>query len=216
MTEQTEPDFKPLSKLLDGARDAPAPAAEVAMAGALPPARGTSGIPRARVEDTFRTFRVNDNPSLRKALALAKEVAKGEKWCAFFEGGTGCGKTHLAIAAMHEFGLNRSWFWKVPDFLDFIRVTAYGQELGILATLRSYVAGDFLLVLDDLGTEKPTEWAAEQLYRVIDARCDNHLPTIVTTNIPLEDIESRILSRLGAGYLHIAAPDLRKRLTPAP
>lgn len=60
-----------------------------------------------------------------------------------------------------------------------------------------------LLILDDVGTERTTEYALEQVYNVIDARYRSGMPLIVTTNTPLERIKSpetleqqRIYSRL--------------------
>ncbi len=40
-----------------------------------------------------------------------------------------------------------------------------------------------LLILDDMGTEKPTEWANERLFEVIDNRYNENLPTVITTNL---------------------------------
>lgn len=60
-----------------------------------------------------------------------------------------------------------------------------------------------LLILDDIGTERGTEYALEQVYSVIDARYRTGLPLIVTTNTPIERIKApetlaqqRIYSRL--------------------
>lgn len=60
-----------------------------------------------------------------------------------------------------------------------------------------------LLILDDIGTERGTEYALEQVYSVIDARYRTGLPLIVTTNTPIEKIKApetlaqqRIYSRL--------------------
>ncbi len=44
-----------------------------------------------------------------------------------------------------------------------------------------------LLVLDDLGQQKASEWVTEQLYILINRRYEYQLPTIVTTNIPPKD-----------------------------
>lgn len=60
-----------------------------------------------------------------------------------------------------------------------------------------------LLILDDIGTERSTEYALEQVYSVIDARYRTGRPLIVTTNTPIEKIKApetlaqqRIYSRL--------------------
>ncbi len=53
-----------------------------------------------------------------------------------------------------------------------------------------------LLVMDDLGTQNATPWAQEKLYQILNWRYVNRLPTVVTTNQSLEEIEGRIQSRL--------------------
>ena len=55
-----------------------------------------------------------------------------------------------------------------------------------------------MLVLDDLGAESDSSWAAEKLYRLVDYRYCARFRTIITTNnINLAKIDSRISSRLG-------------------
>lgn len=60
-----------------------------------------------------------------------------------------------------------------------------------------------LLVLDDLGTGQYTDWAADSLYRIIDARWSNDRPTIATTNLTGEELRAvvgdRIASRMSSG-----------------
>lgn len=46
-----------------------------------------------------------------------------------------------------------------------------------------------LLVIDDLGVERDTGYAAEQVFAVIDARCRSNLPTIVTTNLTPQEMD---------------------------
>ena len=46
-----------------------------------------------------------------------------------------------------------------------------------------------LLIIDDLGMERGTEYALEQVFNVIDARLRSHLPLIVTTNLTLDELK---------------------------
>ena len=167
-------------------------------------------MPIARLSDTFTTFDSKLNPSMRPALKQCQAVASGEAWCALLAGGYGNGKTHLAIAAMQAFGQNRSFFWKVPDFLEWVRERAYGDDkIPVDTLLRSYRDEHFLLVLDDLGAENATDWASEQVYRVLDSRYDLSLPTIITTNQSPDRIDPRIRSRFRAGLIACRGADIR-------
>ena len=49
-----------------------------------------------------------------------------------------------------------------------------------------------VLVLDDLGANKPTEWVAEQVYNLLNQRIEMGLPVIGTTNYSLEELEGRL------------------------
>jgi DNA replication protein DnaC len=73
-----------------------------------------------------------------------------------------------------------------------------------------------LLVLDDLGAEKTTEFAITTLYIIIDRRIRDAKRTIITTNLSLKEIEdkldARIASRLsGMQNVKISMPDYRKK-----
>lgn len=46
-----------------------------------------------------------------------------------------------------------------------------------------------LLIIDDLGMERGTEYALEQVFNVIDARLRSNLPLIVTTNLTLDELK---------------------------
>jgi DNA replication protein DnaC len=72
-----------------------------------------------------------------------------------------------------------------------------------------------VLLLDDLGAEKETEWTQEQLYRVINHRYNEGLPTLIAGNVPLDEIEPRIASRIRdtriGQVIVLTGPDYRTR-----
>lgn len=167
------------------------------------------GIPLSRLNNTFANFDLAKNPEMEPALERCQMVARGEAWDALLHGGYGTGKTHLAIAALNEFG--RGHFWKAPDMLDWIRQRAYGDGVGAEEALSGFREGTGLLVVDDLGTEKNTDWAGEQMYRILDSRYDMGLPTIITSNYDFGRLDGRIKSRFSGGLVVCEGVDLRSR-----
>ncbi len=126
----------------------------------------------------------------------------------------GVGKTHLAAAiANFAVGLGvPTFFLTVPDLLDWLRF-AYGSQGSNFETRFEEIRNINLLILDDLGTQNTTAWAEEKLYQIFNHRYVNHLPTVITTNQALDEIEGRIQSRLRDPELvrvvRIEAPDHR-------
>lgn len=114
------------------------------------------------------------------------------------QGPVGTGKTWAAYAvanAAHDRGL-LTVAVSVPDLLADLRPGGDGA-LGA----RSRVAD--LLVLDDLGVEKGSDWTAEQLSSLFDARAREGRRQIVTTNSPYDQLVERLgertMSRLSGG-----------------
>ncbi len=153
--------------------------------------------------------------NLKAAYERALTYAENPDGWLVLKGGYGCGKTHLAAAIANARSVEGQpvLFVNTPDLLDHLRAT-YGP-----ASTSSYderfeqVRSAPLLILDDLGTQNNTEWAQEKLYQIFNFRYNGRLPTVVTTNEGLEDIEIRIRSRMVDPSLvqivTIQAPDFR-------
>jgi DNA replication protein DnaC len=107
----------------------------------------------------------------------------------WFDGPVGTGKTSIAIlVAKAAKQAGRSYaVYPVPRLLAEIKRTfdrdASDSYLGFFRRLCSVD----LLVLDDLGAEKQTEWVLEQLYSIVNERWQDRRSIVVTTNIPDED-----------------------------
>lgn len=162
-------------------------------------------LPRIR-EMTFEAFdvrlphltadqRMNVESAYRAALRFAEQP---EDWLVF-EGGHGCGKTHLAAAiANHRRARGeKPLFLVVPDLLDFLRHTMDRES-----RLSFYEAFDAvrrapLLVLDDLGAQSDVPWVRDRLFQLLNHRYVARLPTVFTVSRDsLERLEERILARL--------------------
>lgn len=169
-----------------------------------------SGVPVNRLSDSFENFNLSKNRGMEAAYIRCQAVAGRKEWCAFLTGGFGTGKTHLAIAAMNAYGMGASYFWKVPDYLEWLKRMAFDEHMPIDDVTRAYRSSPFLLVLDDLGVENQTDWAHEKLYQVLDSRYDNRLPTIITTNQAMTRLDGRLLSRYAEGMVVCKGVDVRR------
>jgi DNA replication protein DnaC len=109
----------------------------------------------------------------------------------FIVGDCGVGKSHIAFAtanALIENG-NRVICTSVIDLLADLRCNFQASTTEI-STLNKYNLCS-LLILDDLGKEKPTEWALQTIYSIIDNRYNALKPVIVTTNYTASDLIKR-------------------------
>ena len=175
---------------------------------------------------TFGNFNPSGNPkaefvsppevaSLRDAQDASENFAAALRGWLLLEGSYGCGKTHLA-AAIANGAVQRgvpTLFITVPDLLDSLRFAYSDPETSFEARFDDIRNAD-LLVMDDFGTQNATPWAQEKLFQIINYRHINKLPTVITTNLILDEIESRIRSRLQdtdfVRYVRITAPDYRR------
>lgn len=118
----------------------------------------------------------------------AFERAKAGRGTYFF-GLPGRGKTYAASAAVRLAAANgyASKLVTAKALLDQVKAEYDGGARSAL----DYAAGYDLLALDDLGVEKPTEWAMETISDLIDKRVSAGLPTIVTSNYSLGELRER-------------------------
>lgn len=115
-----------------------------------------------------------------------------------FTGQVGSGKTYLACCIANELITNRKpvLFLVVPDFLDSIKATYNAKTYQY--TEHELVDGAKrvpVLIMDDLGAHNYTEWTKNKLYSIINYRLNHYLPTVITTNISLEDLAEYIGER---------------------
>jgi DNA replication protein DnaC len=155
--------------------------------------------------------------SLKYALNQSTHFGRELKGWLLLIGGYGVGKTHLAAAIANfvvDIGVP-TLFLTVPDLLDWLRF-AYDSTESTFEERFEEIRNMPLLVLDDLGTQNTTAWAQEKLFQIINDRYVNRLPTVITTNQQLSEIDGRVRSRLEDPDLvtrvFINAPDYRSPL----
>ncbi|MBL8055619.1 MAG: ATP-binding protein, partial [Anaerolineales bacterium] len=150
--------------------------------------------------ENFLSDGVSPDPDTRATVRSAFERCRAyaehpEHWL-LLTGTYGCGKTHLAAAiANHALSHGHAaLFLNVPDLLDFLRETFAPRAETTYNQRFDEIREAPLLVLDDLGTESPTAWAVEKLYQLLNYRYNAKLPTVVTTNKRVEELEPRVAS----------------------
>jgi replicative DNA helicase loader DnaI len=175
--------------------------------------------------DNFDCKRLNlsleQRQNLQQAFNLAREFARSPEGWLIFQGVNGCGKTHLA-AAIANYRLAHSepvFFVVVPDLLDHLRSTFSPESKVSYDEFFEKIKTSPVLVLDDFGEQSTTPWAQEKLYQLINYRYNARLPTVVTMCFSLDEIETRISSRMVDPKLslvfNISTPDYRGDVKPA-
>jgi DNA replication protein DnaC len=163
--------------------------------------RENAGIPPNYENATIRTFKVptkEDNPIASGGLTtvkldvsrFVKDFPDTEKPGLLLVGGTGTGKTHLAVAALKELIAkgHEGLFFDYQNLLDRIRAS-YDATAGASdrEAYRSALDAEVLL-LDDLGSHRVTEWVEDTVTSIITYRCNHRKPLIATTNVPDENV----------------------------
>lgn len=141
-----------------------------------------------------RTFASFDAKRDREAFDACSKYANAEKLLELqrngllIAGGYGSGKTHLAAAvtnALIDRGI-QVLFGTAIEHFDKIRNDF--ENTGINRHLASMKSAN-VLVIDDLGKEKKSEWTQQVLFDVVNFRYEHKMPIIITTNLVSEDGE---------------------------
>lgn len=163
-----------------------------------------------------RTAEGDSTAPVRLALLAAQQFAHDPSGWLVLIGTNGTGKSHLARAIAHHLEANDHrpavMVITAPDLLDLLR-SGYGHDdYHDLLNLCRQVS---VLILDDLGVEKGSEWAREKLLQVLDWRYQSRQPTVVVTNCRLDELEPRLRDRLACEdigrLLMVLAPSYRQR-----
>jgi DNA replication protein DnaC len=177
-----------------------------------------SGIPSNRVKDTFVSFDLGKAPGMKEAYQATVDFADSlvPPWLLLI-GSIGCGKTHLAYAAGQKLiGMKfKVRFWMVAELLDAIRST-YNEQTPMTDDLMEImVYSPDVLILDDLGAERQTDWVNEKLYQILDKRYAEGKPLMVTSNVDMKELQARIKSRFSdSGICRMVlceSPDFRPK-----
>ena len=149
-------------------------------------------------EASFKNIYKDDSSRLETIKYLKKfydEYKKGEKIKGLYlHGNFGCGKTYLVAALFNELAKKdvKSTIVYFPEFLHSLKAT-FGSVDSDYEERFDAVKEANLLLLDDIGAEKLSSWARDEVLGVIlQYRMEEHLPTFFTSNLSLKELEEHL------------------------
>ncbi len=177
-----------------------------------------ASIPKRYLHCRLGSFYDRGNVSLSRARRTAQELI--DCWPSadkglLFMGGCGAGKTHLAVAILLEIieqeKSGKLMFRNFQDLIQEIHASFDSDESPSKSELLRPLIDADLLVLDELGSQKPTSFVQETLYYVINSRYNEDRVTIFTTNYSDasskdETLEARIGQRLRSRLHEMTEP----------
>lgn len=152
--------------------------------------KALADIPRRFEASSFQTYRA-DTDGQRHALAVCKDYADrfdehaAAGRCMLLLGKTGTGKTHLAIAIANRLIHSRGktvMYRTLSGILYDIRASYDDSEVSESKIMQSLASSD-LLIIDEIGATKSTEFEMTTLFAIINSRYENMMPTVVVSNL---------------------------------
>ena len=145
---------------------------------------------------------VNQREHMRNTYEYCKEYAENftpDSQGLFMYGKTGLGKTHLSLAIANvviDKGYD-VYYGSIQSIMDKLEAERFGR-LPREDSIKEDILSCDLLIIDDLGTEFSTQYTDAELYNIINSRTLASLPTIISTNLEINDISERYTQRIAS------------------
>lgn len=183
---------------------------------------GATNVPPRFRDLNFSTYPVTEQtePVVGFLQSWARRASADTGPSVLLQGEVGRGKTGLAVAtfkATIAFHGRGGLFIQAKEYLDRLKASFDGDER--TAELKKAVKEAPLLILDDLGIERDTDWAQEELLDLVNYRHGYELRTIFTTNLTPKQMVDQLGPRLhgrvtemceyGEAVIELVGPNLR-------
>jgi DNA replication protein DnaC len=140
--------------------------------------------------DSFETHFQGANGSLAKALLTGRKFAEGypletDGRGLLLTGTIGVGKTHLAVGILQALVADKGATGLFYDYRELLKQIQNSYNRQVAATELEILAPVFdaeVLVLDELGASKPTDWVWDTVAHILNTRYNDKRTTIITTN----------------------------------
>ena len=161
-----------------------------------------SQIPSLYRNSSFDNFVVpgNENPTARRELTtvllavkqFVRDFPNEKRPGLLLIGETGCGKTHLAVAALREI-IAKGFEGLFCNYQTLLNNIKAGYDAASNSSNREAyrtALDSEVLLLDDIGAHRVTDWVEDTITSIVTYRCDNRKALIATTNLPEPDAGS--------------------------
>lgn len=158
----------------------------------------SSKLPSGLGDMTFET--IKPSMEILPVITAAKEIVSGKTYPGLYiYGEPGRGKTHLAVAMLRSFmlaGRAGIYVTTVELMEKFKSLSSEKKNFELMDLIQNSP----FLILDDLGTEKPSDWVLERLFLILDHRSKtarsrenpDGVITVITSNYSLEELIPRL------------------------
>ena len=153
-------------------------------------------------EVTDPVLGINQREHMKDTYEYCKDYAENftpEAQGLYMYGKTGLGKTHLSLAIANvviDKGYD-VYYGTVQSIMDKLESEHFGR-LPREDSIKDDILSCDLLIIDDLGTEFSTQYTNAELYNIINSRILASLPTIISTNLGMNEVAERYSQRVAS------------------
>ena len=157
-----------------------------------------------------KTLGVNQREYMTKVYDYCKAYAEDfttKSKNLLMMGATGLGKTHLSLAIANcvlQKGYD-VYYDSIQNIMDKLEGEHFGR-LPREESIKEDILSCDLLIIDDLGVEFSTQFTVSELHNIINTRILRCLPTIISTNLELADIEKQYSQRIASRIIGTSMP----------